>query len=95
MTRGSEVPTRLTRSPDAFWREGAFGVLVLGPRAAEPVTLAGTGSALWHAFDRERSLSEAATLLAAQFGTDADRVARDVAPVLDALLDSGALEATS
>ena len=94
MTRGSEPTTRLKRSPDALWREGSFGVVVLGSRASEPVTLAGTGSALWHAFDRERTVGEAAALLAAEFGTDTDRVARDVEPVLHTLLEAGALEAS-
>ena len=76
MTRGSESTTRLKRSPEALWREGSFGVVVLAPRASEPVTLAGTGSALWHAFDRERTVAEAADLLAAEFGADAARVAQ-------------------
>jgi hypothetical protein len=79
------------RAPGAIWRDGDFGVVVLGTSTSEPVTLAGTGVAIWDALARPRRRAELVELLAGHFAADADDVARDVAPVLDALLADGAL----
>ena len=48
------VPVR--RAPGVLWREGEFGVVVLGPGEREPQTLTGTGRALWHALARPIAL---------------------------------------
>lgn len=80
------------RAPGAIWREGDFGVVVLGPASYEPVTLAGTGVAIWDALARPRRRVELVELLATRFAADAEDVARDIAPVLDALVADGALE---
>jgi hypothetical protein len=80
------------RAPGAIWRDGDFGVVVLGRASYEPVTLAGTGVAIWDALARPRRRVELVELLAARFAADAEDVARDVAPVLDALVTDGALE---
>jgi hypothetical protein len=82
----------LRRAPDVLWRDGAFGVVLLTPGTGEPLTLAGTGHALWEALAEPVSRAALALRLADEFGADADRVASDIAPVLDRLLRCGALE---
>jgi hypothetical protein len=84
--------TLVVRAPGAIWRDGDFGVVVLGAASYEPVTLAGTGVAIWDVLARPRRRFELVELLATRFAADADEVARDVAPVLDALVAEGALE---
>jgi Coenzyme PQQ synthesis protein D (PqqD) len=87
-------PARLRRAPAALWREGAFGVVVLGPGRDEPHTLTGTGPALWDALAEPRTRDELATTLAARFGADRGRVAAALAAVIEALLQLGVIDET-
>jgi len=85
-------PARLRRAPSTLWREGAFGVVVLGPDTIEPSTLTGTGTALWHALAEPVTRAELARDLAVAFDTDPERVNADLAPVLADLLRLGVIE---
>lgn len=84
--------TVVVRSPRALWRAGAFGVVVLGPDAPTPLVLEGTGVDLWEALAVPQSLTELAMALGARYAVDAELVARDIGPVVDALVGSGACE---
>jgi hypothetical protein len=80
------------RTAGVLWRDGAFGVVLLAPAAPEPLTLAGTGRALWAALDHPVTTSELAAELAAAFAVDRDRVEADIAPTLAELARIGAIE---
>ena len=82
----------VARSPRVLWRSGPFGVVVLGPDSATPLVLEGTGAVLWEELGAPRSMTELAAGLAARYDVAADVVARDIEPVIDALLASGACE---
>lgn len=88
-----DVP--IGRAAGAIWRAGDFGVVVLGTHDREPVTLAGTGVAIWETLVAPHRRDELVDLLATRFAADRERVGRDVGPVLDALLAGGILEAAS
>jgi hypothetical protein len=81
---------RLRRADGVLWREGEFGVVVLGG-IAEPQTLAGTGRALWHALAAPVDADDLASGLARDFGVDRDRIVADIAPVLAELTRSGVI----
>jgi hypothetical protein len=83
---------QLARSPQTVWRSGAFGIVLFPPHADEPVTLSGTGAAVWEALATPASESELVDCLGRQFGADADRVRADVIPLLGQLTELGALE---
>lgn len=53
----------------------------------------GAGAALWAAFDEPRTVEEVAVELAEIFGTDPEAVRRDITPVVEQLIESGALGA--
>ena len=101
---GSDRPGATSSAPDegddrpvvrahgALWRRGDFGVVVLGDGRPDPLTLAGTGVAIWDALDRPRRPRELIDLLAAEFGADPALVAADVTPFVDDLLRDGVLE---
>ena len=80
------------RAAGALWRTGDFGVVVLGTRRADALTLAGTGVAVWDALARPLHVHELVERLAAQFGAPPAIVADDLAPVLDGLVADGILE---
>lgn len=82
----------VARSPRALWRSGPFGVVVLGPGAATPVVLEGTGVVLWDELTEPHSVRELAATLGARYAVATDVVARDIGPVVDALIASGACE---
>lgn len=85
-------PAKLRRSPSTLWREGAFGVVVLGRDTSEPRTLTGTGPALWRALAEPVTRARLSRELAVAFDADPDRVAADIAPVLADLLRLGVIE---
>ena len=94
--RPSEVDDpSIVRARGALWRDGDFGVVVLGTAGPEPVTLAGTGVAIWDALVRPVPRSKLVDLLAQRFVADRAQVAHDVAPVLDELLAAGVIEMAS
>jgi hypothetical protein len=76
-----------------LWRDGAFGVVLLTPHSRDPLTLSGTGRALWVSLARPATVAELADDLAAVFDTEPEQVRADIAPVLEELVRMGALEA--
>ncbi len=83
---------RLERAPSTLWRAGEFGVVLLAPRAAAPVTLGGTGRGLWDALAEPRTREQLASDLAAAYDADPQVVADDIEPVVEQLLSIGAIE---
>ena len=86
---------RVVRSPLVLWRQGPFGVVVLGPEAPRPVTLAGTGAAVWNALGAEGTLDDLVVALADAYGADRAVVLGDVTPVVELLLRIGAYEVST
>jgi hypothetical protein len=82
----------IVRSDRNLWRAGDFGVVVLGPRASQPVTLDGTGAAVWDALERPCSRAELVDLLARTYRTDPTRIADDVDRLLTELMQLGIVE---
>jgi hypothetical protein len=80
------------RAPAVLWREGAFGVVLLAPGAAEPQTLTGPGREMWRALAQPVAPGDLAGELARNFDADPARVAADIAPVLADLLRLGLIE---
>ncbi|HEY7439312.1 MAG TPA: PqqD family protein [Acidimicrobiia bacterium] len=91
MPRTRVVSQQLTRSPQTVWRRGAFGIVLFPPRGDDPLTLAGTGAAVWDALATPASESELVDRLGRQFAADTDRVRTDVKPLLEQLVDLGAV----
>jgi hypothetical protein len=85
-------PVLVQRAPAVLWREAEFGVVLLAPGAREPMTLTGTGRALWHALAAPTTPLALAADLAAAFDTDLARVDADITPVLDELHELGVIE---
>ena len=81
------------RSPGVLWRDGEFGVVLLAPGGRAPLTMTGTGRALWRALATPGTVDDLAEALAAEFGADATQVRADIAPVVDELCAIGAVEA--
>ena len=84
----------LVRSPATLRRAGPFGIVLLAPRDAEPRALAGSADAVWESLAEPVSRDDLVADLAVAFGADPAIVAADVAPLLDALLASGAVVET-
>jgi hypothetical protein len=82
---------RWERDDRVLWRSGPDFVVLLCPGSAAPLSLRGTGVALWAAFDQPRSLREIAERLSSEFGADDESVRSDVAPVIERLVEAGAL----
>ena len=82
----------MQRSPAVLVRSGAFGVVVLGRHGEVPVTLAGTGVAVWEALARPCRLDELVARLAERFAVDPETIRADVAPAVDHLVSVGILE---
>jgi hypothetical protein len=82
----------IVRARGALWRRGDFGVVVLGAGRPDPLTLAGTGVAIWDALDRPCRRRDLIERLAAGFGADPALVAADVTPVVEDLIGGGVVE---
>jgi hypothetical protein len=80
------------RSPRVLWRRSLDAVVVLPAGAEEPVTLGGTGVAVWELLDTWRSVQALTELLAPRYGADPAVVAADVRALVHALDLLGALE---
>jgi Coenzyme PQQ synthesis protein D (PqqD) len=84
--------TPLRRVPAVLWRRSLDAVLFLPPGAPDALTLGGTGPEIWELLLEPRTLDALVTLLAAAHGADPAVVRADVEPVLDQLLEVGAVE---
>lgn len=87
----SEEP--VYRRGDVLWRRTCDRVVILLPPSGEFVTLTSTGCDLWAALEEPGSVGELAGRLAATYGAPVDRIASDIAPVIDELERYGALVA--
>jgi coenzyme PQQ synthesis protein D (PqqD) len=82
---------RWERNERTLWRAGADGSLVvLSPTDEQPHVVHGSGAALWRALAEPRTTAELAAELASAFGVEPDVIARDIEPVLAALVEHGA-----
>jgi hypothetical protein len=83
---------RYRRTPRALNRTvGPEVVLAAADREGFDV-LPGTAAAVWILLDEPATLVTVAEKLSALYDTTADRIAADVAPLLDELVDRGWLE---
>lgn len=87
-TAGEEV---LERAPAVLWRRTLRGVLISVVGEEEPFLLTAPGDAMWAMIDRPMTRTELVDLLAASFDAPARTIAGDVEPVLQILVDRGAL----
>jgi hypothetical protein len=83
---------RVRRARGVLWRAGGFGVVLLAPVGREPLTLAGTGPALWAELAEPRTPMELRDRLADVFAADPAVVAADLEPALAELARVGAIE---
>lgn len=88
MTTGAPELRRVRR---ILWRYTAEGVTVLPLDAAEPFTLTGPGAALWGALRIPQTVESASRTLAEQYGVSHETAAATVGPLLDQLVELGAL----
>ena len=65
---------------------------MLGVERPDPLTIAGTGVAIWDLLERPLRSCDLIERLAEEFGADPALVAHDVMPVVDELIGRGVLE---
>ncbi len=83
---------RWHRCPEVLWRRSLDAVVLLAPGHAEPVTLAGSGPALWELLVEPGTVAQLATVLARDHDADPDTIEADIVPVIERLADLGAIE---
>lgn len=89
----SRRSNRLMRAPDALFRAGAFGVVVLGHSTPLPVTLSGSSQQVWELLATPRTFAGLIDDLCRLYdGVEGETIAADVGPVVDRLADLGILE---
>lgn len=86
--RGDQV---LVRAEGALCRRTLKGVLVIAPDASEPVLVTTPGDVAWELLAEAHTPVELAAALGELFDTEPATVARDIEPVIESLLASGAL----
>lgn len=82
---------RWARAGETLWRRSLDAVVLMPPGAAEPLTLVGTGAALWDLLEAPSSTDALVAALADRFGADPGTVEADLLPVLDQLAELGAI----
>lgn len=87
----SDRPDRVIRRAPVLWRSTIGAVLVRVPGGTEVTQIGGTGVALWEALEEPRTFAELSAVLATQHGVDAATVAEDLGPVVDDLIERGAI----
>lgn len=80
------------RRNDVLWRQSLDSVIVLGADGGEPLTLAGTGPAVWVLLERPITLAALSEQLAERFNTSIDTVKDDINSLLRHLEEVGALD---
>lgn len=73
------------RHPDALWRIGGNGLLVLPPGAVEPVAVSGPGPAVWELLAEPCTADELAGALATTYTGDPDTMVSDLQQLLEHL----------
>ena len=84
---------RWVRGDDVLWREALDRVVILPPGSDEPLILTEPGGAVWDLLAEPRALEDVVATLAERYGETRERVAADLAPLLDELVRCGALKA--
>ena len=84
---------RYARRALVLWRRSGDAVVLLPADGSQVFTLEGSGVDLWHLLSEPIGLDEAADALAEAYGTTSDRVAADIAPVLEELSRRDVIEA--
>ena len=80
------------RRGDVLWRATLDGVLVRVPGGDDVVKLAGTGAALWAELDEPIRFHAVCAALARTHDANAERIASDLAPVIDELADKAVVQ---
>jgi hypothetical protein len=80
---------RFWRRSDVLWRRSLDTVLVVPAGGSEPVTLAGTGPAVWALLATPVMVSELSRVLARDYGEDPSVIEADLVPVLEKLAALG------
>jgi hypothetical protein len=78
-----------------LWRRSLDAVVLLPSSAADVVTLAGTGPAVWELLAEWRTEEDLVATLAAAFDAPEHQVAVDLEPILAELRAIGAVETTA
>ena len=81
------------RRDDVVWRRSLDAAIVLSADAEDPVTLAGTGAAVWDLLAEPAALAELVGTLVEVYGGDSATIERDVAGLLEQLRVLHAVEA--
>ncbi len=81
----------LARAPGVLWRRTLRGVLVAAPGEEEPLLVTAPGDVVWDLLEQPRTREELVDALARSFDAEPGRIESDLAPVLAALLERGAL----
>lgn len=84
--------TTFRRAERVLARRSADRVILLTPPGRDLLELRGTGLALWEVLASPRSSNDVASELSRLFDVDPDTARRDIEPVLDELVEHGALE---
>jgi hypothetical protein len=79
------------RRDDVLWRRSLDAVILLPVGADDPLTMPGTGAAVWDLLEEPASLAELVVILAEAFDADPAVVEHDVATLLAELEDLGAV----
>ena len=82
-----------SRRDDVLWRRSLDSVVLLPVGADEPVSLPGTGAAVWDLLAEPATLPELVDALADVYGGDPSTIARDVAELLERLRGMTAIDA--
>jgi len=79
------------RRDDVLWRRSLDAVIVFPVGAEEPVTLPGTGAAVWDLLEEPASLAALVAALADAYDEDPAVVGHDVSTLLGELESLGAI----
>jgi hypothetical protein len=85
----------LRAAPESLVRRLLDGVLILGPSATEPLRCSEPGDVLWSMLSEPRPVGELVKAWAALFGLAQHEARSDIAAILAAWLDAGAITATA
>ena len=82
---GVPDPRVWRRRDDVVWRRSLDAAIVLSAGAEDPVTLPGTGAAVWDLLAEPATLAELVGTLVEVYGGDSATIERDVAGLLEHL----------
>jgi hypothetical protein len=86
-----ELAAPWCRAARVLWRRTLAGVVLLPPDGAEPVALSGPAAGIWELLARPMTETDLVAALAATYQIREERVAGEVGPALDVLMELGAL----